>query len=116
MKTDFNQAIKDATKAAIKAGDEWMENAQPKYVVVGYEDSPMLDLCGNAHVRSTDGRTAFGKYLKSLDRYCCDTVPLDTRYNGRQEHGLKVAMAKAALKVLTEDYGIKKLRIWDYID
>jgi len=114
---DFKEAIDAASKAAQKAGDEWLANAKPKYVVEGYEDSPLLDLCGNSHVRVTDGRTKFAKYLKDFDDRCSAvTVPLDTIYQGRQEFGLKEAMAKAALKVLFEDYGIKKLRIWSYID
>jgi len=112
----FFKAIEDASHAAQMAGDEWMKNAKPKYVVVGYEDEPMLDLCGNAHVKVTDGRTAFGKYLKQDSWKSTITVPLKTTYTYRQEHGLKVAMAEAALKVLTEKYGIKKLSIWSYID
>jgi len=112
----FAKAIKDATKAAQKAGDVWMENAKPKYVVVGYEDSPMLDMCGNAHIRVADGRTSFGKYLKKGTWKSSITVPLETTYRYRQEHGLKVAMAKAGMKVLVDEYGFKKLTIWDYID
>jgi len=114
--SQFENAIKDASEAAQKAGDEWMANAQPKYVVIGYEDSPMLDLCGNAHIQVTDGRTKFGKYLKQDSWKSNITVPLNTSYSGRQEYGLKVAMAEAALKVLTEKYSLKKLRVWSYID
>jgi len=115
-KINFAIAIDEASKAAQKAGDEWMANAKPKYVVRGYEDSPMLDLCGNAHVRCDDGRTRFAKYLKQYKPFGAATVPLNTTYSGRQEHGLKVAMARAAYDVLANQYGIKKLYVWDYID
>jgi len=112
----FEKAIEDASQAGQKAGDEWMKNAKPKYVVVGYEDTPMLDLCGNAHVRVTDGRTKFAKYLKQDSWKSTITVPITTTYRMRQEHGLQLAIAKAALEVLTTKYGFKNLRIWDYID
>jgi len=112
----FKNVIIAAQYAAQEAGDEWIKNAKPKYVVMGYENSPMLDLCGNAHVRIDDGRTKFAKYLKEDDRcFGANTVPLNTSYSGRQEHGLKLAIAEAALKVL-QDFGIKKCYIWEYID
>jgi hypothetical protein len=113
----FEKALLEANEAAIKAGDEWMANAKPKYVVSGYEDSPLLDLCGNAHVRVRDGRTKFFKYLKkNCSPFGPVTVPLAEKYRGRQEHGLKVAIASAGLEVLSKKYGIKKLELWDYID
>lgn len=113
----FEEVLAKAQEAAQKAGDEWMANATPKYVVRGYEDSPMLDLCGNAHIRVYDGRTKFYKYLvKTYGKHLSFiTVPLNTTYSGRQEYGLKMAIASAALNVLS-GAGIKKLRLWDYID
>jgi hypothetical protein len=112
----FAEIILEASLAGQKAGDEWLKNAKPKYVISGFEDSPLLDLCGNAHIRTNDGRTKFGKYLKKRKRTSAITVPLNTQYAFRQEHGLQVAIAKAALKVLQDKYGIPKLYIWDYID
>ena len=113
----FKEAIAEANDAAIKAGDEWMANAKPKYVVSGYEDTPMLDLCGNAHVRVNDARTKFYKYLKNTyGKTYTQTVPLAAKYRGRQEHGLKCAIAGAGMKVLTGKYKIKGLIFWEYID
>lgn len=114
---EYTKAIEEAQIAAQKAGDDWLANAKPKYVVRGYEDSPMLDMCGNAHVRVDDGRTKFFKFLKKTYKTpYTQTVPIHGTYRGRQEHGLKVAMAGAALEVLTGKYKIPKLYMWEYID
>jgi len=107
-----------AQAAAIEAGEKWMAEAEPKYIVGGNPDWTLLDLCGNAHVRTDDGRTRFAKFLKRLEpegnRYTI-TLPMRSKFSGRQEHGLKMAMARAALKVLSEN-NIPKFYIWDYID
>jgi len=125
----YAKAIEDANEAALKAGKEWMEAAiarGPAYSVhnsdlfgnsdpnpVGY----MLDMCGNAHVRVRDGRTKFAKYLKRVckEKYTI-TVPIVNELKRRQEYGLMVAMAEAAKRVLEEDYLIKGLSLWTYID
>lgn len=116
-KKKFNDIVLLANVAAEEAGQIWLENAKPKYVVVGYEDSPMLDLCGAAYVRIDDGRTKFAKYLKEFHnkRTSTTTLPIRNQYSGRQEHGLNVAMATAAVKVLIA-HGIKKCYVWQWID
>ena len=115
-RSKFLKLVEDANIAAEQAGKIWLEEAKPKYAVVGYEDSPLLDLCGNAYVRIDDGRTKFAKFLKEeYDKFGTTTVPIYNQYRGRQEHGLNVAMARAACKVLV-DNGIKKCYVWDWID
>ncbi len=115
-RSKFQKIVVDANAAARIAGDEWMKNAKPKYVVVGYEDSPLLDLCGNAYVRIDDGRTKFAKFLKKeYPKNGSVLLPIHNRYTSRQEYGLNVAMAKAAWKVLI-DNGIKKCYVWEWID
>ena len=116
------QLVQEATVAANLAGDEWMEKAKPKYVPVnaisGYRYPPMLDLCGNAHVRFTDRRTKnYKDFVKAeLVRASGNgVVEINHKYQFRQEHGLLLACAKAALAVM-EANGISNLRIWDWID
>lgn len=120
----YDKLLATANDAALEAGQEWMDKMTargPKYIVNGNPDWGMLDLCGNAHVQAYDGRTKFAKYLKRLDprgnggAYCNITVPILNKFRCRQEYGLQQAMANAVLKVLT-DAGIKKLRIWEYVD
>lgn len=110
----FEKVIEDANVAALVAGDKWMANAAPKFKV---GQTLMLDMCGMAFVRINDGRTKFSKFLK--EKYGRDTsttlVPIYNKYRGRQEHGLKVAMAYAALEVI-ENAGIKKCFVWEWID
>lgn len=125
----YAKAIEDANEAAYEAGKAWLEAAMasgPAYSVHSADifgncnPSPidyMLDLCGNAHVRVRDGRSKFAKYLKRAYREKYNiTVPIVNKLKYRQEHGLMVAMAEAAKKVLEEDYLIKGLSIWSYID
>lgn len=117
MGIDYSQVIKEVNEVAFLAGAEWLANARPKYVVEGYEDSPMLDLCGNAHIRVKDARTKFGRYIKSIsDKHGALTVPLTSEFRYRQEHGLQMAMVKAGIKLLKEKYDITDVYNWNYID
>lgn len=133
MSTDmspvYRKAIEDAIEAAERAGVLWMKEATergPKYAVVdsisGRKLDTLLDLCGNAYLYVTDKRTTFGRFLKKeLEQERGFTthrlvLPIMTKYHGRQEYGLKVAMMEAAQKVLREDYGIKGISMHSYID
>lgn len=128
----FQEILKEAQEAAQKAGDNWLANAKPKYTVhrsdlFGNTDpEPMdvlLDVCGNSHVKISDKRTKFAKfikqYLKQNDPYFRDcgflTVPLETSHRGRQEMGLHEAETRAAMEVFNS-YNVKGVRIWSYID
>ncbi len=110
----FEKVIKEANVAALKAGDEWLAKATPKFSVGNCQ---MLDMCGSAYVRIDDGRTKFAKFLK--EKYPRGTstilVPIHNKHKGRQEYGLAVDMAYAALEVI-ENAGIKKCRVWEWID
>ncbi|NCQ52024.1 hypothetical protein GW796_09040 [archaeon] len=124
----FTQAINEANEAALEAGKTWMKEATtrgPAFTVynsdlfgnLGSTVGTLLDVCGNAHVECYDKRTKFGKWIKEkYNKQYTLTVPIMNEFKCRQEHGLQYAMASAAKNVLVEKYGIKKLRIWDYID
>jgi len=111
----------EAVVAANKAGDEWMAKASPKYVVTddaGSNHGTLLDLCGNAHVQFRDKRSKNYKDCVKLDlvrKSGNGVFELEHKYRHRQEHGLAMACAEAAKKVL-ESHGITDLRIWSYID
>ncbi len=117
MALDYSRVIKEVNEVAENAGKEWLANAKPKYGVVGYKNSQMLDLCGNAHIRIKDARTKFGKYIKNLtDEQGAITVPLFTSLRYRQEYGLHMAMVEAGIKLLNEKYCITDVYNWNYID
>ena len=118
----FITIVQEATEAANKAGAEWLAKAKPQFVPVdaftGHRYEPMLDLCGNAHVQFKDKRSKHYKMFmkEGLVRQSGNAVvEIAHDYKMRQEHGLALACAEAAKKVL-ESYGITGLRIWDYID
>lgn len=113
--------INEATNAANAAGKEWMDKATVAFLVKnesGNVVGELLDLCGNAHVRFTDKRSAAFKEFKKAGaiRYTDNgVVEINHNYIGRQEYGLKIACAEAAKSVLNK-YGIDKIRVWSYID
>ena len=126
------ETLELASQAATEAGMEWMRKALGDLVTTGaakyqvIDDlnkaivGHMLDLCGNAHVVVSDKRSAFFKALVKHDFLEHPTwgkvvLPIYHYWRHRQEHGLQVACARAALKVLQER-GITKVGIWDYID
>ena len=119
---NIQEMIDEASKAAEAAGKSWMEAAVPKYVVheelSGENFGTLLDMCGAAYVRVRDGRTKFARALKKHigDYRGATTVPLETSYRRRQEYGLAVAQARAALMVLEGQYGIKGLYVWKWVD
>lgn len=122
-KSNLEYILNDARKAANTAGDKWMaEHTKPAFVVVddftGQRRGTLLDLCGNAHVVPSDKRSAFYKALKKFelidDRYS-STVPILHDYRYRQEYGLQLACARAAINRLNE-HNIYAVKIWDYID
>lgn len=127
--TFIRTLVDKATNAANEAGEKWMAEAEargPKYAVM---DAPlfgtpvdtgcrMLDLCGNAHVRFKDKRSSWFKAFKKVGAVRATesgVVEIWHKWKPRQEHGLQMACAEAAMKVLTEA-GVTGLRIWDYID
>ena len=131
---EFNVILKEANEAAEKASCEWLAHATsagPKYAVYssfsiddnGVEVGTMLDVCGNAHITVKDKRTVFSKllnkYYMKVDPWQAkrsnQTVLIDYSNKYRQEYGLHVAAAKAALEVLTK-HGVKGLKLWTYID
>lgn len=116
------QIVQEATVAANLAGDEWMQKATPKFTPVnaisGYKYPPMLDLCGNAYVRFIDKRKkSYKDFVKAnLVRSSGNgVVEIQHNYRFRQEHGLHVACAEAALAVLKAN-GVDGIRIWSWID
>jgi hypothetical protein len=121
---NLKRIFEDATKAANTAGDKWMaEHSTPAFVVrdvfTGKIEGTMLDSCGNAHVVPSDKRSAFFKALKKFkiledDRFSC-VLPIYHEWRSRQEHGLQLACARAAINVFNE-HNIYAVKIWEYID
>ena len=128
---DYSALLKQAGEAADKAGDAWLaSHTKPAYSVHGQDvvtgkKGPaidyMLDVCGMAGVEIKDRRTVFAKWMqKTFQRYEWETVDsvctkVEMKHRGRQEWGLREAMAKAVLDTLTAA-GIKGLRYWSRID
>ncbi len=123
-KSNLERIFTEATKAANTAGAKWMkEHSAPKYAVfdefTGSLQGTMLDMCGNAHVVPSDKRSAFFKALKKFniledERYSC-VLPIYHEWRHRQEYGLQLACAMAAINVFNE-HNIYSVRLWDYID
>lgn len=127
-KMDFAMIMTEATAAAQKAGDEWLDAAMkrgPAWLVVNdLEPDPkkrvvgsLLDVCGFSYPIFRDKRTGFAKwYKKNMNEgrnlYC---VRCRTSNSMRQELGLQEAEAMAALRVF-EKYGIKGLGYYSRID
>lgn len=121
---NLKRIFEDATKAANIAGNTWIiEHSIPAFVVrdvfTGKIKGTMLDSCGNAHVVPSDKRSAFFKALKKFKiledgRFSC-VLPIYHAWRHRQEHGLQLACAQAAVKVFNE-HNIYAVKIWDYID
>jgi hypothetical protein len=114
-KTDYAAILAEATEAANRAGDKWMEAALargPAFRVVERanpldDKSPvvrdlggMLDVCGFAWVKITDKRSGFARWVKKAQNGYADFLLLRHKYDGRQELGLAEACAHAALEVL----------------
>jgi hypothetical protein len=123
-KENLERLFTEATEAANKAGAEWMnQHTNPAFVIVdeftGQPQGTMLDICGNAHVVSSDKRSGFFRALKKFkfvdERNYCRTLPIVHNYSYRQEYSLQLACARAALKVL-QDNGVTSVKIWDYVD
>lgn len=132
---DFDQSkiasiVAKATAAADEAGKKWMEAAVaagPKYAVYEAEvltgvpirkTGDLLDLCGNAHVQFKDKRSKIYKAFLRADfvrKSGNGVVEIQHDWVMRQEHGLQMACAQAAKKVL-EEHGVTGLSIWQYID
>lgn len=117
---DVATIFMNAQDAARKAGQKWLDEAEVKYLVKSGDRAvgAMFDLCGNAHVQFSDKRSASFKSFKKagLIRHTSSgCLELNHGFNGRQEHGLKMACCEAAVKVL-KDAGVTDVRIWDYID
>jgi hypothetical protein len=128
MKTQngFDDVIAQATKAAEEAGQKWVdEHTKPVFavynadVLTGKQYGPclgtMLDVCGMVHIRITDKRTAFSKYIKKIQNGYNGAIFLKHKYSGRQEWGLNEACAYAAAKVFTLA-GIKGIYVYSNID
>ena len=105
---DFRAVLREASRAAEQAAQEWLANAQPKFIVCG---TKLLDACGNAHIKSAARKgSKIDKAIVASGGY----IEIGYSQRGRQEHGLHVAANKAAAKVL-QDAGIPCF-VWDYID
>jgi hypothetical protein len=120
----FGHLIYQATKAANDAGDVWIDShTKPVWNVIddftGERVGQLLDVCGFAYVQVKDKRTAFAKWLKTVqtswDGGYNSVVRINSKYDRRQELGLKEVCAEAAYKVLT-DAGIKGLEVYSRID
>ena len=124
MNALFEQAIDEATEAGNKAGTEWLfARISGKYVVnvgsdriyltdlQGNKVNPMLDACGGAYINLYDRRTSFARYLKKkhAERQIW-SVPINHKFGGWQDMGLKEAVIKAATDVLKNKYGITNTR------
>ena len=122
------QVLADASAAADEAGDEWMRNAKPRYVVYNVDlngrrtdekQEYLLDVCGNSHLVVKDKRSAFYKALVKFglihDRYT-PTLPIETKYRFHQEMGLHEACMAAAKQVLVSYNLAQYVRTWTYID
>ena len=120
----YDAIIKSAEKEANEAANKWLTMAKkrgPLFEVMsgGCNVGSLLDVCGGAYLKVTDGRRKFVKYL--LDSYnsnshyrSCVTIPHD--FLGRQERGLHEAACKAYFKVLQENNVDCGLRYHSYID
>lgn len=127
-KENLEQLFQKATDVGNIAGDEWMANAKPVFAVynadlitgrpIGDSLGTMLDNCGNAHIKITDKRSKLYrsciKFGLMKNEYTA-TLPIYHKYRHRQEHGLALAIMRAAMKVF-QDAGMTGIRIWDYID
>lgn len=122
----FDELIVKATEAAVEAGDKWVEeHTKPMFAVYkadvltgkqyGSCLGTMLDVCGMAHIRITDKRTAFSKYIKKIQDGYNGAIFLKHKHSGRQEWGLNEACAYAAAKVFM-DAGIKGIYVYSNID
>jgi hypothetical protein len=114
--------------AANEAGDKWIENAKPRYAfssvdfdgnkIPGQRSDIMLDVCGNAHVKFRDRRSAMYKAFKKAGHIRnteSGVIEILHAYRPRQEYGLRVACATAA-KAKLEELGVTGLQVWSYID
>lgn len=123
---DFENAIAKATEAGNQAGEKWLnERIAGKYTLVGNRlvdkngvvVNPMLDVCGGAYVELKDKRTKFAKWLKRISNQPqIWSVPVNHKFGGWQDMGLKEAIIGAAYDVLTKEFGIEGLRFKSYID
>lgn len=128
--TKFEKIIVDATKAAKEAGDKWIaEHTKPVFAVYNADLitgkaygkclGTMLDCCGFASILVKDKRTAFAKWLKTVqpswDGGYNGAVRINDKHSGRQEWSLNEARMYAAYKVLT-DAGIKGIEVYSRID
>ena len=78
----------------------------------------MLDLCGGAYIQVSDRRTKQYSALRKygyIDTYSQGIIEIRHAYQGRQEHGLKIACARAAADSLIES-GFINLQVRDYVD
>jgi hypothetical protein len=116
---NFSSIIKEATKAANEAGDQWMaEHSRPAYEVLdkrGRVIGQMLDVCGFAWIIIKDRRTSFAKWAEKTGIASHDFLHIAHKYKMRQELGLAEACGKAALQVLV-NHEIKGLYFESRID
>lgn len=124
----FLSVFRDAITAANIAGDEWMKNAKPRFSIhnsdilthenIGAELGTMLDLCGNAHLKFNDRRSAWFKVFTKFGKITetdSSIIYFNYKYSSRQEYGLKVECVNAAKRVF-EQFGITGIRVLDYVD
>jgi hypothetical protein len=101
---EFKQAIAEANRAAERAAQDWLQNAESWFP------------CGNANLIADKG-SSFGIWLRrnGADSYSGGyLVPVVYSQRSRQEHGMHVAAVNAAQHELVK-HGIVT-RIWEYID
>lgn len=122
----FDQAHLEASDAA----RVWLRDALqrgPKFavyqadVLTGQRRGPavgeLLDLCGNAHVQFRKCNSKWYNAFKKagLVRPTGNgVIELRWDFHDRQEHGLQLTAAKAAVEVFRR-HGVD-VKIWDYID
>lgn len=104
----YEEVLAEMNEAADKASKEWLVRAIPSWNVVdGYTGEvvgTMLDVCGGAYLKITDGRKSFCKYVKARtakqgSNYCA-SIPVVYQLRCRQEQGLAESAITAAFQVL----------------
>ena len=121
------QAAKEAADAE---GDEWLENAMPKFRVFQTDifgtrisppeqDSFLLDVCGGAYLQVKDKRSKAYRLLKKAGVICKygeeRTVDVQYKHRSRQERGLHIVCCQAFWAVLRES-GFDGIILKSYID
>lgn len=122
----FEEVLVEMVEAADAASKDWLKKATergPAYAVYdhGIPVGTMLDNCGGAYLKITDGRKSFCRYVKARQasvegRGQCFSIPVRYPLQCRQEMGLAEAAITAAFGVLKKFSLSEGVAFHSYID